>query len=127
VAGTSDSAFSDAKGYYRIDRLRAGNLELRLTAPRNSNYLEPKPQVVALAPGEERGGVNFMLFNEGEFIAGYVRDEAGEPIVGAAVSANLGRNTWAATEAIFTDDRGYFRVNGVTPGRAIPYLRVVHP
>lgn len=77
-------------------------------------------QSVALTEGQKAADIAVRMWKLGA-IAGTVTDEAGEPVVGAAVRAFIRRagaaRTFGAPVAIvMTDDRGVYRLPSLLPG-----------
>jgi hypothetical protein len=66
-----------------------------------------------LGPGDRKDDIEISLTPTGA-IAGHVLDAAGEPVEGAYVGAE-GSNGYGANST--TDDKGQFRVGGLSPGR----------
>lgn len=91
--------------------------------------------VVNLAGGAWAGNLTVPLWQPSS-ISGVVRDEVGEPVVGVYVRALamvrlLGRQEVAAGQMTLTDDRGAYRLTGLTPGRYVVQVpsvpATVHP
>lgn len=78
-------------------------------------------QTLELGDGEKLGGVTIKLWRNGS-ISGVVRDDNGEPAVGVNIECfrrvfTGGQKRFVATgSAIFTDDRGLYRVANQPPG-----------
>jgi len=87
---------------------------------RNRTPSEPLKPVI-LKQDEWLSGLRITLWKPGA-IAGVVRDEAGEPVVGVYVRVLeriqiQGREDLAAGAMVTTDDRGAYRLTGLAPAR----------
>ena len=76
---------------------------------------------VAMHQDEWVSGLHVNIWKPAS-IAGFVRDESGEPVVGIYVRALMrfrimGREDVAAGPMVLTDDRGAYRLSGLGPGR----------
>jgi hypothetical protein len=85
---------------------------------------------VALQAGEQRGDLVVRIWKAAA-MGGVVLDDAGEPAIGVEVRfvrrlVQGGRTVWnpAGISTVRTDDRGMYRVAGVTPGDYIAYIPV---
>ncbi|OFW06599.1 MAG: hypothetical protein A3H96_13115 [Acidobacteria bacterium RIFCSPLOWO2_02_FULL_67_36] len=78
-------------------------------------------QVLLLGDGQKSGAVRIFMWRPAS-ISGVVIDEAGEPVVGIQIRAMrrgivAGQRRFAYTGAPgWTDDRGMYRIAGLTPG-----------
>ncbi|HEU4395929.1 MAG TPA: carboxypeptidase regulatory-like domain-containing protein, partial [Planctomycetota bacterium] len=104
-----------ADGSFRIDGLREGKYTLLGDAP---GAAEATSAAVELAAGEAKEGVDLVLGEE-KAIAGRVVNEAGEPVVGARISAAKATNQniyWGGggqgTVAAVTGADGAFTIGG---------------
>ncbi len=118
---------TDAQGRFVLRELPAGMLNLSASAPgyTSGGYLQTKPgaatHFLELEEGARRGDVQIRLWKLGS-ISGTVLDEAGEPAVGALVRVMTrqmsgGRLGWLSRGTTATDDRGVYRVSGLSPGQ----------
>jgi hypothetical protein len=78
---------------------------------------------IPLANGEWISNLNVPIWKPGS-IAGVVRDESGEPVVGVIVRVlqnvkMAGREDFVPGPALRTDDRGAYRLSGLAPGRYV--------
>ncbi len=124
--------FTDlSKGVYAIDAAKPGYFD--------GAYGRQRPEgpsaTLALGADERIGSVRIALFKFGA-ISGQVRDEAGEPVVGAEVDVLSkswlgGRQVLARAASAVTDDRGAYRADGLGAGefvvaaifRTLPIIR----
>jgi hypothetical protein len=120
--------FTDRQGRYAIDGLPAGSY---LVEARQNGYLtlhhgQRQPAdaqtVITLREGERRTGADVVLPRE-SFVTGTVVDEHGEPMEGILVWAFQLRRLdgrlstmLATTVPRPTDDRGQYRIAGLSPG-----------
>jgi hypothetical protein len=119
---------TDRNGRYRFQDLPAGRYSLLSRRP---GFLDASSGdqhggrfgLVEIAPGEERR-VDFAL-SPGSVISGRIIDDAGEPLAGVQVTAvrfnysSNGVRLFPANAMPFsgrTDDRGDFRLPGLSPG-----------
>ena len=80
-------------------------------------------QSIELGEGERKGPLRLVIWKHAS-ITGMLIDDAGEPFVGATVwslkrSYALGRSQFMDGPAGTTDDRGIYRIAGLTPGEHI--------
>lgn len=124
--------FADlSKGVYAIEAAKAGYFD--------GAYGRQRPEgpsaTLALGTDERIGNVRIALFKFAA-ISGQVRDEAGEPVVGAEIEVLSrswigGRQMLARAASTVTDDRGSYRVGGLGAGefvvaaifRSLPVIR----
>lgn len=122
---------ADDDGQFAVEGLAGGRYAVSASKPgyltayfgNRVSYLRPSTPI-ALAPGERR--VDLQLFvARGAAIEGTVRDEWGQPLASAQVSARLlsparGERRFVAASSgpawVVTDDRGQFRLYGLVPG-----------
>ena len=127
-------ATTDPDGYYRFNNVAAGNYEVAPSAPAyvlaTANNVVPagssnaKSKGVLVGQDENVDGINFSLV-KGGVITGRVTDADGRPVIQQSV--NLFRadafNQESQQPQIFavgaaqTDDRGIYRLFGLTSGR----------
>lgn len=121
------TAISDAGGHFLIENVDAGTY--RLMAQRQGyiftqygarNRQSPGTEL-RLSPGQKLNNLNFSLIRQG-IIAGRVFDEDGEPMERAMV--NVFRYGWRNGKRQMeqrgggsTNDRGEFRISGISPGK----------
>jgi hypothetical protein len=92
--------FSNDDGYYIIEALPPGGYTLRVHNPvgfasgfYDSKLDESSADVVTVTEGEDLSGKDFSL-EAGGPVRGYVYDEAGEPISGADLGAEIAGGGW---------------------------------
>ncbi len=126
----SHSGASDAQGRFDLRGLApVHNLPLLASRPGwlpgQFGQLSPENDAVPLdvVEGQQIAGIVLRLWRSA-VIQGDVRDSAGDPYVGATVCAL--RQVWPGGRPGFipaaraaTDDRGVFRLSGLTPGRYV--------
>ena len=121
-------AKTDSEGNYRILGLRPGMVSLTPVAP---VYVPPNPvfgqgRIVNMGANEAVEGIDFKL-TRGGVITGRVTDAGGLPVIEERISltqvdengaAVPGANpVWANYMMYMTDDRGVYRLYGLSPGR----------
>lgn len=129
------SVLTAGDGRFLITRLKAGRYS---AACEKAGYLNgglfaERPGTptgsVALVPGEHRTDLVIRLWRLAT-IGGTVIDETGEPAVGLDVrilrrDLQSGRASWMPVGSTTrTDDRGVFRVAGLTPGDYVAFIPV---
>ena len=108
------------KGAFALSATKAGYLDGAYGRLRPSG----NTQSIDLAEGERQGDVKVRLFRTAS-IAGTILDDNGEPVVSAQVRAYRrtlvsGRKVLSASGiGATTDDRGIYRLSGLTPGEFI--------
>jgi hypothetical protein len=118
-------AKTDHDGRYRFDGVRPGRYRLLphtpalISSERGENW-PPGAKSLSVLAGDSIEDIDFQL-TQGGVITGRVTDAHGQPIVGEPIKVLPGPNTHAGTQAfnpfpIMTDDRGMYRVYGLTPG-----------
>ena len=116
-----------ATGHFVFRDVPRGQFSLTATAPTHllGSYGQLRPlgpsQALTLGDGEKKGGVAIKLWQLGS-IAGVVRDDRGEVMVGVGVECLRrviagGQKRYASQGAsTSTDDRGIYRVGNLPPG-----------
>jgi hypothetical protein len=129
---------SDAKGRFVFTDVRPSPM-LSLTATkfgyfdggfRSDASADLPVRYVSLADGQWVGNLRILMWRPAA-VAGVVIDESGEPVVGVAVRAFAqlriaGRTQLAGGPIAMTDDRGVYRIGGLSPGRyliAVPSVQ----
>lgn len=117
---------SGADGRYAIPALPAGTYTVTATRTGYATQTFGSGRGTASAgvtvtDGQAVVGIDFALIRAGA-IAGRILDEDGTPLAGALVEAlvsrsDSGRRTLVPAASARTDDRGEFRVFGLTPGQ----------
>lgn len=124
------TTFTDAEGRFRFDQLPAGAYSL---TARKRGFLDvgdiPRqaPLRVRLESGQHRGTLVYKLTPQA-VITGRVFDEFDEPVEGAYVNACVARSRQgkviqACSATGSSNDRGEFRLTGLTPGRYLVAAR----
>jgi hypothetical protein len=110
---------TDVQGRFVFNGMTAGSFRLNAA---KIGYVSATPTSVTVADGEQTDNIELVLAGLG-VISGRVTDEFDEPVQNARVRINaIGdrRNNFSAVSdplsSALTDDRGEFRVAGVTPG-----------
>ena len=117
---------TDQDGHYRIANVPAGTYEVVTAAPAFVLAENSVSRTIFISEGENVEGIDFALARGG-VITGRVIDADGRPVIQQQV--NIYRaDAWDqrqrgqtqpvfATRGAATDDRGIYRVFGLTPGR----------
>jgi hypothetical protein len=128
--GTQSRQLTDAKGRFVYGNLPAADIyfmNVKKAGYINGHYGDRAPSAsnlsngrIALVDGQWFDHATIMIWRPGA-IAGTVTDERGEPVVGAYVGvlqriAVAGATHLAAGPLTTTDDRGRYRLPGLTPG-----------
>ncbi len=126
--GISVKTTADEDGRYRFTAVAAGRYNVTplapaLVVPQEANSFQPG-KVVTVSEGEEVDGINFSL-TRGGVITGRVTDDKGRPAIEQYIhllqvdergqKVNLQR--FAYSFGFYTDDRGVYRVYGLSDGR----------
>jgi len=112
-SGDSGRAVTDATGAFSVGDLAPGSYDLVVSA---QGYAELTRRALTVGAGE-RFPLELQLAGTGA-VEGYVRDSAGQPVVGAQVASN---NRWGGTlgstpmEAR-ADAEGHYRLEGLPAG-----------
>ena len=117
---------TDARGEYAFPKLPAGTYHLRAFIPGylNTSYGQKKPErqgtLIVLTEKESLVDLTIRMFRA-SVIAGLVTGMNGQPLVGATLqlyrtSYRPGGRFLSPLEAAKTDDRGQYRVFGLSPG-----------
>jgi protocatechuate 3,4-dioxygenase beta subunit len=114
------SGRTDEEGNYRIGNIPAGTYQIAPAAPEFS-LMENQPRVLILSAGESVDAIDFSLVRGG-VITGKVTSSSNQPLIEATISYTVERTdeagTSSRTESRFqTDDRGVYRIFGLTPGK----------
>jgi len=120
-------ALTDEDGYYELSELPAGRYTLNankggyvgVSYGQRRSFETPRP--IDLADGQTLEKIDFSL-PRGAVITGHVVDDFGEPVTGAMVQ--VGRLRYMGGQRRFmnagqidqSDDRGQFRIYGLSPG-----------
>jgi hypothetical protein len=111
---------TDSQGRFFFGNLRAGSYSLQVG---KTGYVGPRaggPVVIELADGERVTDAVARLMKVAS-LAGTLRDESGDPVVGADVlvmrrTVTSGRQVWQPLKASRSDDRGQYRAGTLPPG-----------
>jgi protocatechuate 3,4-dioxygenase beta subunit len=133
---SSSRVLTTSDGRFVFRGLRAGHFSLIATKPGyvEGAYGRRRPggpaQQVSLGEGERTGDVVIRMWRHGA-ISGTVVDEAGEPVIGAAViaftrSVTMSTRDLASRGAALTDDRGIYRFGSLQPAEYIVAVIAVH-
>ena len=111
------SAVTDSQGRFAFPSLSNGKYTLQV---QQRGYASVRGAAVNLAPGQQVTDVVLEAGRHG-VIAGTVRDDGGDPVVGVGVRAFskqiVGfRPTVLPRDEVLTDDRGQFRISNLPPG-----------
>jgi len=120
------TAMTDATGAFVFDKLPEGRYSLSASRPRylSSSYGQKRPErsgtSIQLADSEQRKNLKITLFSAG-VITGAIYTDEGEPVQGAQVRAlrytmSSGVRRLQTSNSVQSDDRGYYRLFGLTPG-----------
>lgn len=115
---------TDARGRFQFPEVPADQYALRAVAGLYrsthiaTNYPEGESSpLLVVKPGEERTDIVIAL-PRALAINGRVTDEAGNPLAQIVISLSAGRGTTGmSSRQRMTDDRGVFRLHGLSPGR----------
>jgi hypothetical protein len=120
------TALTNAEGHFVLRGLAKGSLVLTATKSGyvNATHGQRRPggsaQPIPLEAGERKTGLEVRMWKFGA-ITGTIVDEAGDPVVGTRVTVL--QKTFIASRRRFklgpggvTDDRGMYRIAGLTPG-----------
>jgi len=111
------AVLTDAQGRFYFANLPAGILTLTSDLP---GFVPSGPVLVELSDGERALNVKLRLAKMGS-LAGQLRDEAGDPVVGMSVavfrrSIVNGRPGLQSAGTSRSDDRGAYRLGNLVPG-----------
>lgn len=113
-------AFTKDDGTYALRNIAPGRIGVMIRMQMSSPYANPQPQRFALAPGEEKAGVDFDL-GEADYLEGIVRDAvSGEPIAGASL---LTSNSLIGGQA---GEDGRFRLDGIKKDAPLEFVTAQH-
>jgi hypothetical protein len=120
-------ASSGEDGSFRLEGIPAGSYTVSVDAPafilKGATSRRQDGRSVSLAEGEAVEDFDLVL-ELGGVVTGRVTTEGGRPVVGEAVTLKRlepdGTTTYASVrQRVSTDDRGVFRVYGLSPGRYV--------
>ncbi len=116
------SVLADAQGRFFFNNLPAGLLTI---TSEHTGFVPSGPVLAELAEGARTLNVKVRLAKKGS-IAGQLRDEAGDPVVGMTVaifrrSIVNGRPGLQSAGTSRSDDRGAYRLGGIAPGEYVVY------
>ena len=117
---------TNANGNFVLRGLSKGSLVLTATKGGyvNATYGQRRPggsaQPIPIESGERIADLEIRVWKFGS-IAGTILDEAGDPVIGTRVQALQktfvgGRRRFTPARTAVTDDRGAYRLTGLTPG-----------
>lgn len=123
------TAVTDATGTFVFEKLPEGRYSVSASRTRylTSSYGQKRPErsgtSVQLADGEQRKGLKIVLFSAG-VITGTIYNDDGEPVQSAQVRAlrytmSSGVRRLQTSNSVQSDDRGSYRIFGLTPGEYI--------
>jgi len=124
--GSPPRAMTNAGGYFVFRKLAKGSYSLAATRPGyiDGAYGRRRPgggaAALQLEDGERVSGLVIAMWRQAT-IGGTVSDEAGEPVIGAQVTAYQrrfagGRYRTVQAGTAMTDDRGVYRIAALPPG-----------
>ena len=141
VGGASGSfgparVLTNANGHFVLRGLAKGSLVLIATKGGyvNANYGQRRPggtsQLIPVAAGQRLNDVELRMWKFAA-ISGAIADEAGDPVVGTRVQALqkafvAGRRRFTLGPVAVTDDRGAYRIAGLTPGEYVVVVPSTH-
>jgi hypothetical protein len=125
----SRSEISGPSGAFLFDKLPEGRYSINANRQRylSSSYGQKKPErsgtTIQLADGEQKKDLKITLFS-GAVITGVVYGDDGEPVQNAQVRAmkysmRTGVRRLQQSNSVSTDDRGVYRLYGLTPGEYV--------
>ena len=112
-------AVTDEDGNYRLNDLPPGHYQIQPIAPA---YVSGQGKNLILAEGERVDGIDFSIVR-GAVVTGKVTHSDGRPVIDEAVYLVAAEQTnqrgpqFAGSSAFQTDDRGVYRMFGISPGR----------
>jgi hypothetical protein len=123
------TVISGASGEFLFEKLPEGRYGINASRPRylSGSYGQKKPErsgtLIELADGEQKKDLKVTLF-AGAVITGVVFGDDGEPVQNAQVRAmrysmRTGVKRLQQTDNASTDDRGMYRLFGLTPGEYV--------
>ena len=122
---------SGGNGRFVFRAMPVAEYSLHVMAPGYVDPVRPDGQgswaQVEIKEGQTLANVTLRLVKQA-VITGVVVDEASEPIIGAQVNAyrregaRLGGGEWGESGSATTDDRGMYRLSGLTPGEYIVFI-----
>lgn len=130
AAAGQQRTLTTATGHFVFRDVPRGQFSLTATAPTHllGGYGQLRPQgptlSLALGDGEKKGGIAIKLWRLGS-IAGVVRDDRGDAMVGVSVECLRrviagGQKRYASQGALtYTDDRGTYRAGSLPPGEYV--------
>jgi uncharacterized protein (DUF2141 family) len=127
---------TNANGHFVLRGLAKGSLVLIATKGGyvNANYGQRRPggtsQLIPVAAGQRLNDVELRMWKFAA-ISGAIADEAGDPVVGTRVQALqksfvAGRRRFTLGPVAVTDDRGAYRIAGLTPGEYVVVVPSTH-
>lgn len=116
------TVLADSQGRFFFNNLPAGMLTI---TSEQTGFIASGPVRVELSEGARTLNVKVRLAKMG-VIAGQLRDEAGDPVVGMTVAAFRrsivsGRPGLQSAGTSRSDDRGAYRLGGMAPGEYVVY------
>ncbi len=111
-------AVTDAQGNYRISNVQPGTYEIGSGAQQYVSTGYESVKVLIVDEGENYENVDFALVRGG-VITGRITNSEGQPVVEhqVIVSGPLGNSQWSGQVSTSSDDRGIYRVFGLSPGK----------
>lgn len=105
-------AITDAEGRFVMDQVPAGEFYISATA---EGYSPSTNRLVRVPEGGETEEISIVL-STSYFIEGFVKDELGDPVVGARINArNINKTNRVYTSG--SEPEGNFRVEGIIKGK----------
>ena len=106
-AAEAYGALTDAAGKFSVVRVPPGSYSV---AVQRTGYIPGGSAMLKLQAGDDKSDLRLSLMPSG-WITGRVLESSGEPVEGASVQLGGG------FRSVKTDDKGQYRISGLTPGR----------
>ena len=121
-SATRYRATTDQDGNYKVINVSPGTYKLTPAAPAFVNSSDPGGKTLIITEGENVEGMDFNL-TRGGVITGKASDAEGGPLIEEPITlmpaepnAQMGRYMGFGSR-VQTDDRGIYRIFGISPGR----------
>ncbi len=115
---------SDEDGYFVIERVPEGHVEVTAAPPEDSRAFESEPMSLALEAAETKSGLLLELQEGDELPVRVISAYTENPVQGASLRVEI---AGMPARDVQTDESGRHTIKGIPPGGRVSLIGVNHP